>query len=354
MPAISPEKVGARVLVAGDFAWEFYESAFCWGLREAGARVDELHVNPLFGPTELLRRAQQKLVLGPGVLAANAALLARCSSFKPDVVLAWRAPWLLPSTVRLARRIGARQVVLYNNDDPFGADRHRRIWKQFRCSIPVADVCLAYRTVNLTEYRDAGARQVSLLRSWYDPRLHRPVQLPPVDLERFGCDVVFVGHHEADDRLEVLNALLAAGLKLRIFGGGWERLERSQPIAKLLPIRTAVGDDYVKAIAAAKVALVFLSKRNRDTYTRRCFEIPAIGTLMLAPRTEDLLSMYREGEEAAYFSSPEDAVEQVRRFIQDDGLRLRVAAAGQARCIREGNDVTARARQFLGDLALGG
>jgi spore maturation protein CgeB len=120
----------------------------------------------------------------------------------------------------------------------------------------------------------------------------------------------------------------------------------------LLPISTAVGEAYTKAIAAAKVALVFLSKRNRDTYTRRCFEIPAIGTLMLTPRTPDLLSMYRDGEEAAFFSSAAEAVEQVRRFIDDDALRLKVAAAGRVRCVRDGHDVVSRARQFLRDLAL--
>jgi spore maturation protein CgeB len=334
--------------VAGDFAWEFYEPAFCWGLREAGARVEELRVGPLFGPGDLLRRAQRKLVVGPGVAVANAALLARCAAFKPDVVLAWRAPWLSPATVRLARHLGARQVALYNNDDPFGPDRSLRIWRRFRRSIPAANVCFAYRSVNVAEYRDAGARRVELLRSWYDPRLHRPMELPPV------CDVLFAGHYEPDDRIEVLNALHASGLRLRIVGGGWERLDRREPIARLLPIAHAVGEDYVRAIAAAKVALVFLSKRNRDQYTRRCFEIPAIGTLMLAPRTPELLAMYREGEEAAFFSNAAEALKQATRFVQDEGLRRRVAAAGRARCRADGHDVASRARQFLRDLGLAG
>lgn len=345
---MSPDRAAPRVLVAGDFAWEFYEPAFCWGLREAGARVEELSVGPLFGPGDLLRRAQRKLVVGPGIFAANAALLASCASFKPDVVLAWRAPWLLPSTVRLARRLGVGQVALYNNDDPFGPDRGLRIWRRFRRSIPAADVCFAYRSVNVAEYRAAGAQRVELLRSWFDPRLHRPIELPPA------CDVLFAGHYEPDDRIEVLNALLASGLRLRIVGGGWERLDRSQPIAKLLPIEHAVGEEYVRAIAAAKVALVFLSRRNRDLYTRRCFEIPAIGTLMLAPRTPELLSMYREGEEAAFFSNAAEAVQQATRFVQDEGLRRQVAAAGRARCLADGHDVVSRARQFLRELGLGG
>jgi hypothetical protein len=41
---------------------------------------------------------------------------------------------------------------------------------------------------------------------------------------------------------------------------------------------------------------------------------------------------------------------QVRRYLADSELRARVAAAGHARCVRDGYDVDSRARQFLVDL----
>jgi spore maturation protein CgeB len=112
------------------------------------------------------------------------------------------------------------------------------------------------------------------------------------------------------------------------------------------------GDDYARAIAGARIALVFLSGRNRDNYTRRCFEIPAIGTLMLAPRTQELLSLYRADEEAAFFGTADELIGQVRRYLADSELRARVAAAGHARCVRDGYDVDSRARQFLVDLGV--
>ena len=129
----------ARVLVAGDFQHDIYEPAFCRGLRASGAVVHELHAKRWLGPTDFLFRAQSRLAAGPGVLALRAALVARCARERPDVVLAWRAPWLSPTTIDLARRAGAGRVVLYNNDDPFGPDRDRRIWRRFRRGIPRAD-----------------------------------------------------------------------------------------------------------------------------------------------------------------------------------------------------------------------
>jgi hypothetical protein len=329
-----------------------YERAFCDALRRVGAEVVEFSVSHFLGPGELLRRAQTKYCLGPGVMAANAALVASCAAHKPTVVLAWRTPWLRPAGLRAARWVGGCRVVLYNNDDPFGRDAEMRIWRRFRKLIPVADACFSYRRVNLVEYQAAGAKAVALLPSYFEPAIHRPIALTEADRKRFETDVVFVGHCEPDDRLELVDRLIDSGIRLRLFGTSWEKHASGHRWRDRLPITDVRGDDYARAIAAARIALVFLSKRNRDDYTRRCFEIPAIGTLMLAPRTQELLSLYREDEEAAFFGTADELIAQVRRYMADPELGGRVAAAGHARCLRDGYDVDSRARQFLVDLGL--
>jgi hypothetical protein len=337
-----------RLLVVGDFRWSFYEPEFACALARAGAAVRELRAEPLFGPGQVLAHAQRKLVLGPGVWAANAAVLASLRA-RPQVVLAWRTPWLWPSTVRTLRRLGGCRVVLYNNDDPFGPDAHLRAWRKFRRLVPVVDACASYRAVNVEDYRQAGARRVFMLRSFYSPSVHRPIDLSPEDRERFGADVTFVGHYEDDGRLASLERLKAAGLRIRVFGGGWDRAG-ARARALLGTVEPVLGDDYARAIRAAKVALVFFSKRNRDQYTRRCFEIPAIGTLMLAERTPEMLSLYDEDRDAAYFGSDDELVRQALRYVHDGELRARVSAAGRARCTRDGHDVDSRARRFLQDI----
>lgn len=339
-------------MVVGEFRSEMYEPEFCVALRNAAADCVEFPVRAYFGPTEVLRRVQGKYGVGPGVVAANLAFVVACARARPDVVLAWRTTWLSASAIRASRAVGARRVVLYNNDDPFGPDRDLSIWRRFRRLIPVADGCFAYRSVNLVEYRRAGARNVELLRSWYSPRLHHRIRLTEADIARYGCDVTFIGHYEEDERLDHLERLIASGLNVRIFGDApWTTNARGRAWERLLPITRLSGLDYARGLSAAKIALVFLSRRNRDQYTRRCFEIPAVGTLMLAPRTPELLSMYREGQEAAFFSTPDDMVAQAQRYVADDALRTRVAAAGHARCVADGHDVDSRARQFLDSVA---
>jgi hypothetical protein len=141
------------------------------------------------------------------------------------------------------------------------------------------------------------------------------------------------------------------GYTLRLYGPPkyWGPvLRKSELLSRLLPVRQVWGAEYNKAIAGAKVALCFLSKLNRDTYTRRCFEIPATGTMMLAERTEDLATLFREGEEAVFFGSAQELQEKLAHYIGDDDARARIAAAGHRRVRADGHDVQSRMRALLG------
>jgi spore maturation protein CgeB len=348
MPSASRER--PRVLVAGAYAFAMYEPAFVEGLERAGAVVERFVDRAWFGPGDLLRRAQSRWVFGPGIHLARAALLARVASERPDVLLGWRTPWLDARTMELARMLGARRVVTYNNDDPFGPDRAKRIWRAYRRSLPSVDVAYVYRTVNVEEALSAGAPRARVLRSAYDAHVHRPLEATDPRVRAFASDVAFVGHHEPDGRVEALVHLARAALDVRVWGSGWEphaaRL-RAEGVSVGGPV---LGDDYVAALQAAKVALVFLSTRNRDTYTRRCFEIPAIGTAMVAPRTRDMEALFHDGEEALFYEDTGELVSLVRALVEDAPRRHQLALRGRRRVERDGHDVNSRAATWLSDV----
>ena len=86
---------------------------------------------------------------------------------------------------------------------------------------------------------------------------------------------------------------------------------------------------------------------NRDTYTRRCFEIPASGTLLLAERTPDLETLFTEGVEAVFFDSEEDLINKVESLLLDPSVIERISQAGLARVERDKHDVVSRAELLL-------
>jgi spore maturation protein CgeB len=182
------------------------------------------------------------------------------------------------------------------------------------------------------------------------PWLNNPVEMTKKDMDNYGCDVVFIGHYEADRRVTLLESVVRSGWKLRLFGPGydWDPIvRRSRELSSQVPVRMVWGEDYNKALSGARVALCFLSKLNRDTYTRRCFEIPATRALMLSEYTDDLATLFREGEEADFFRNPEELITKIKIYITDDRRRRTVAEAGFNKVYNDGHDVISRMRQVL-------
>jgi spore maturation protein CgeB len=290
-------------------------------------------------------------MIGPQVSQLNRDLLTVVGTEQPELLFCYRGTHIFPETLRAIRRVCPNITLLgYNNDDPFSPEYPPWKWRHFIGCLPEYDLMLAYRAHNLAEYRAAGVKRVRLLRSWYIPERNRPVELTAEEKGRYECEIVFVGHFEDDHRVECLERIAKRGWRLRIYGHthGWDRaLRQSKVLQKFLPLRTVWGDEYNKVLCGAKIALCFLSKLNRDTYTRRCFEIPAAGTLLLSEYTSDLAGMFEPDREAAYFSSPEQLMTCLEKYLSNDELRTQVAAAGHQRVAVDGHDVLSRMRQVL-------
>ena len=84
------------------------------------------------------------------------------------------------------------------------------------------------------------------------------------------------------------------------------------------------------------ISLCFLRKMNFDRQTTRSVEIPACGGFMLAERTEEHLSMFKEGKEAAFFSSNIELLEKCRYFLNHEEERNLIAKNGFKICRENG------------------
>ena len=100
------------------------------------------------------------------------------------------------------------------------------------------------------------------------------------------------------ERGPFLLRLVERGVPLRIYGARWNLAPEYERLRACVASGNLVGDDYVKAIRGAEIAIGLLSKGNEDLHTTRSLEIPAIGTLFCAERTSEHLAMYEDGEEA--------------------------------------------------------
>ena len=350
-----------RIIVAGAWQWPWYEQACAEALRSLEHEVKRFSWDERFErfvpdqvePIPLSRAAawQNRAIWGPTVFAVNWDLFKAVKRFQPQILLAYRATHVFPSTLRAINRASpGTLLVQYCNDDPFSPNASKVKWRHLLRSIPIYDIHFVYRPHNIADFKNAGARHVKLLRSYYIPERNYPVQLKEGD-SRFVCDVVFAGHYENDLRVGCLEAAMQNGFKLNLFGGGWAgaepHLSPASPLRRLYPIAPVVDEEYRKALSGARIALCFLSKLNRDTYTRRNFEIPAMGSFMLSEYSADLATLFEEGREAEFFRSKEELIDKVKYYLAHDTERESIARRGRERLLRDGHGVLSRMRQML-------
>jgi hypothetical protein len=343
-----------KILLAGDWLFDVYESACANALRKLGVEIIPFIWSQYF--TSFLGKLERKYIMpGPCTQKLQQDLIQAVNREHPDVILIWRGTHMLPQTLQKMRLMNTTVIVSRNNDNPFSPSyqyskslHHRRLWKFFHSTIPFYDLHLAYRQRNIEDYYAAGAHRVELLRSYYIPEIHRPISLSDEEDDRFACDVVFIGHYEAD-RLKYLNALVQARLKVRLYGPSksWTS-ERLNHLATYFGnIHPVFGNEYAKAIAGAKMGLCCFSKLNRDSYTRRVFEITAAECMLLSERTAEMLSLFDENEEAVYFSDSDELVNKVNALLKQPKKIQEIAKAGRQRCLSDGHDVVSRMQKLL-------
>jgi spore maturation protein CgeB len=351
-----------RILVIGDWHSALHEELVFQAFKSLGHEVFPFGWHTYFkprrsaaGPAGKLERfvlkIQNRLILGPRVTALNRDAVQAVDRFRPDMVFVYRGTHLLPRTLRLIKERNPATVLIgYNTDNAFVPGHISGLWRHFLQGLPYYDLMLAFRAKNVEDFKLAGAKRAKLLRFWFTPELNHPVELSQEEEEQYGSDVVFVGNYEPQGRLEWLEEIAKAGFNLRLFGPGkyWDQKLRESPwLRHLVPVNEAWGENYNKALCGAKVALCLLSKLNRDTYTCRCFEIPATKTMLLSEYTDDLAALYTEGVEAEFFRSNDELIAKLHRYVSDEALRRRVAEAGYRRVVADNHDVVSRMRQVI-------
>ena len=68
----------------------------------------------------------------------------------------------------------------------------------------------------------------------------------------------------------------------------------------------------------------------------KSFEIAGCGGFLLAERSAGHLQRFDEDEEAVFFSTYDELVQKIRRYLPDEAARQRIASAGNVRAARDG------------------
>ena len=305
--------------------------------RELGHRVSVISTVPdgrrYEDTPSLSTRIRYRLRLPEDPVGANQRLFDGAQR-GCDIVWMENAPMIRRHTLERVRNIPSPPRIVWFAEDDMMSRRHGS-WFLDR-SLHLFDLWVTTKSFNALpdEMPARGVRRVLFVNNSFDPLIHRPVEISSQEKEKFGCGVSFVGTYERP-RAESLLHLAQSGIRVRVWGGGWNRARVSHPLLQI-ENRPVYDDDYTKVICASGINLAFLRKSNRDLQTTRSMEIPACGGFMLHERNSEITALFRENEEAAYYSTDKELVVNCRRWLADEADRRRIAAGGHHKAMSGG------------------
>jgi spore maturation protein CgeB len=333
-----------KIMLVGDYRYSMYEDAFQKGFEAAGAEVVPFKIDPYFANSSVAR-IEKRAFWGPAIGKLNRDLFDEFYRHDPDAVFFFFPIFIKPQTVAAMKRHRANvPFAAYNHDNPFVDRRRHTMFRWYEKVMKLADVNYFVRESTRQYAEDLGARRCRIMLQYYAEEIHQPIS-PTRD--EFAVDMIFIGHFEPDGRLAYMRRLQEGGVDLHVYGSGWRDVVERGWLANSRD-RRLVDREYSEAISGAKLGLSFVSEKNEDVQTTRNFEIPACGTAMLAPRTPELLRLFREDVDAIFFSSAEELLEKSRRYLADDSAREKIARNGLAR-VKGVHSNHARAKQAYDD-----
>jgi hypothetical protein len=188
-------------------------------------------------------------------------------------------------------------------------------------------------TTSLSEVaplRAAGVPWVGFLPQGVDPEADSPA---PTARAGDRCDVSFVGSGQYPHRYPVLRAVGAVA-RLQLRGSGWGQAPPDLPVAG----RPVYGRRLAQVIKGAAISLGANAHAEQDSArasaSNRMWKVLGCGGFFLGRWVEDIERFAEGGRHCAWYRSPADAAEQVRRYLDEPAERVRIAEAGRAHALR--------------------
>jgi len=339
--------MGYKILQVGEFLVPQYDEAIAKGFEALGHEVLRFKAGSRVRNVGYINKIQNRLLFGPNYFSLWKDLLVTAKNFLPDIIY-FRRPLEYPrSFLKKLKRTTGAVMVEFMNDDPFGPDKNKHWFRYYKHTIDLFDIHFAFRELNMNEFYAHGAKQVELLLPCFVPELHKNPVPHEKEMHEYDVDALFIGHGENDGRAGIFDAIVENGLSLKLGGSRFEKFSSRRPHEKVLPATYIKGEAYAKSIYGALTSLCLYSKRNRDIITYRAFEIPAIGGLLLAQRNDFITSIFKEGEEAYFFSTAEECVSIIKHLKENPQERNRVAINGQKKVLAGGHTSYNRAASII-------
>ncbi len=198
-------------------------------------------------------------------------------------------------------------------------DDHWRFEKYSSVVAPHFDFVCTTANSALPKYKKLGISNKVIKTQWAcNHKLY-----VPYDIEK-DLEISFVGQPHGN-RVEVLSTLIKSGLKLEVFGFGWENRPR-------IPFH-----QMVRLFSRSKINLNLSNSSTLigQQIKGRNFEIPGTRSFLLTSNAENLSEYYEDGKEIVISDTAEELVDKANYYLKNENERNKIAENGYKRTLAE-------------------
>jgi len=181
----------------------------------------------------------------------------------------------------------------------------------------------------LSKYKKEGIKNVFEVTG-VNKKLFRPLNLEKK------YDVTFIGipYSEKSLRYEYIKFLKDKGVKIKLFGWGWEKYPEFKDIYGG-PLKS---EDMVKVLNQSKINLCLSKNAFGEPHLKgKTFEGSACKTFMLTEYYEEYLDFFKEDKEVVMFKTKKELLEKINYYLKHGEKREIVANAAYNKVIKKYN-----------------
>lgn len=234
-------------------------------------------------------------------------LLSEINGLFFDLIWVFKGMEIAPETIRCIKKQTSR-LINFNPDNPFVFSGKGSGNKNVTHSIPLYDEHFTYDYEIKTRIEKEYGLKCSLVPFCFDTDINEIDELGSLEENKIVC---FVGNPDPY-RARILREFLDSGLELHIYGHDWQKYLRHPN----LEIFNAVyGNEYYVTLRRYRVQLNIMRLHNLNSHNMRSVEIAGCGGIMLAPRTDDHVKFFEEGQEAFFYSDINELISKANEIL---------------------------------------